>query len=171
MVAGDHLPFPRAGGIDVSIWRYAKGIAEHRAQKVRRGWPPSMGRRHMLERVARTSRHISGRYQPPARGRLPQEVRRTAGNLSPPATLPLGRGLGRPSANSAGWAGWGGRVLTGHSDWPPTHGRESVCPHAKRSARFSMQPACTNSLQAQEIVAHICSISTFPPELSRASPR
>ena len=131
VVGGGRFPFSCAGKIKLSRLRQAQGIAELGAQQERRDSLPLVGPHHVLERWVRASRHITGQNQPSAR---------SSANCKAPLTadhFPPGRGLGNSLANSAGWGG--------HSERHKTHGCGSVCPHARRSARSSMQLACANS--------------------------
>ena len=77
-----------------------------------------------------------------AGGRLLKEV---SANCREPSTvhyLPPGWGMANPRVTSAGW---GGRLSIGHSKW--AQGLGSVCPLARRSARFNMHRVCTNAFR------------------------
>ena len=107
-----------------------------------------MGPHHLVQGIVGTSRDVAGWVQPGdflLQEFIDCKVPATADRLSP------GPGLGRSSASSAGRSG---RFLAGHSERHATRGCGSACQLARRSARSSMQRACTFSPWEHGISAH-----------------
>ena len=99
----------------------------------------------------------------PAEGRPPQDVRPPARRLSPPTTFPPAVVWAVPwPVLPDGEVGFLRAIQRGAKFvW-------FVCPHARHSARSSMQPVCENSPWAEALIAHKWPTSESPTEFSRA---